>query len=156
MPSGFFSGGDEAGRRDAALSGSCVGSVVGTPTPALCGTTLAWVARLFPVLPSFTSGNKGWVSFFSFCLQAFTAPLCHISLARILCQGEGPCSWFLPFVERDLKWKPPECWRLKDLGEVGGQGGLESTLPAWGLQERDFQPLLSLTQLMSIALDQAL
>lgn len=51
------------------------------------------------------------------CLQAFTAPLCRIPLARVLCQGEGLYSWFLPFLEEDLEWKPPEHWRLKDLAK---------------------------------------
>lgn len=74
--------------------------------------------QLFPALfISHASGNKGG---FSFCcphyfLQAFTAPLCRILLACVLCHGEGPYSWFLPFVERDIEWKPPESWRLKDL-----------------------------------------
>lgn len=36
----------------------------------------------------------------------------------------SPYSLFLPSVEQDLEWKPPEPWRLKNVGKKNVQMGL--------------------------------
>ena len=105
-----------------------MGTAVGTPTPAPCGTALAQVAWIFPIfrpLSHMPLEIKVILPFVPLTLPSDVhCSLCHVPLAHALCQGRGPCSWFLPSWRGTLRGNHPESCRLKDLEKWRVQMGL--------------------------------